>query len=227
MPAPGPDKALCNAQRPNQPKGVLCKRVAGHGTDHLGVGRCSRHGGSTETHKRSAEVELARIECETLGISIETTPAEALIRSVWAARGDFEFYQGLVRELPIHPEPDEYIDGEDGEDGHWERGQPGVYGRTYHVSGVPTGEAKRHILVQLYEDAQKRLADFASAALKAGVEERALRIAEADAVRINDAQMKACEAMGWADRWEEYRGHFNAFLAASDEPAHLGAARAA
>jgi hypothetical protein len=219
VPAPGPDKTLCAAQRPNQPKGVTCKRVAGHGTDHLGVGRCSRHGGSTESHEKAASLELARIECETLGIPVETTPADALIDEVKEAKGNVVFYRHLIQELPTHPEPDVFVGSEDSE-GHWERGATGVYGLTYHVSGIPTGEAKPHVLVQLYNDERKRLRDACEGALKAGVEERRVRIAETDAERIMDAHMKTFTAMGLADRMEEFRAIFAANL--RDEPAHLG-----
>lgn len=233
MPAPGPDKELCGAQLAKQPVGVTCKRVAGAGTKHLGVGCCSRHGGNTESHEKAAAVEIARRECTTLGLPIETTPADALMEEVWEACGNVEFYRHLVQQLPTHPAddvlvPTTIVANEDGTTeqipAHWERGDPGVYGRTYHVSGIPTGEAKPHVLVQLYNDERKRKLDASAAALRAGVDERRVRIAEADAVRIETANIKAFEAMGIADRLEEFRGYFHRELAAGSEPAHLGAA---
>jgi len=54
----GPDKDICGAQRANQPEGVVCQNVAGERTDHLGIGRCYRHGGSTESHNKAARVEI-------------------------------------------------------------------------------------------------------------------------------------------------------------------------
>ena len=228
MPAPGPDKELCGAQRPKQPEGVTCKQPAGHGTKHLGIGRCSKHGGKTESHEKAASVELARRECATLGIPIETTPAEALVREVWEASGNVAFYRQLVQGLPTHPEDDEFVPPEGEGDGYWIRGKPGIYGRTYHVSGIPTGEAKPHVLVQLYNDERKRLVDACSAALRAGVEERRLRLAETDAEWITSAYVETFEAMGLADRLEEFRDGFNAHLSRlAGEPTHLGAASAA
>jgi hypothetical protein len=238
MPAPGPDKELCGAKTPTG-KYPTCHQTAGANTDHLGIGRCWRHGGRTESHQKSASLEIARQECVTLGIPVETTPADALMEEVWEACGNVAFYRGLVQALPTHPAPDLYIDpadiAEEGlvdpppeadEKGHWERGEIGIYGPTYHVSGIPTGEAKEHILVRLYNEERKRKLDAAAAALRAGVDERRLRIAEADAERIMSSQMAAFKAMGLADRLEEFRGHFARFLAAGDEPAHLGAASA-
>lgn len=152
MPKAGPDKQLCGAQRPNQPKGVTCTQRAGWGTDHPGIGKCKRHGGATHTHIAAAEEQLARQECVRLGIPIRMNAAEAMVQEIEEAAGNVAFYRSLVAELPTHPTPDLFVvDENDPEDnGHWERGAPGVYGPTYHQSGVPTGEAKAHILVSLY-----------------------------------------------------------------------------
>lgn len=230
MPAAGPDKQLCHAQRPNQPEGVLCTQRAGWGTDHPGVGRCKRHGGSTESHEKAASLEIARRECRTLGLPIEVNPAEALITELWEATGNVAFYRELVQKLPTHPDFDTFVRpmDEDGEiigEGHWERGEPGVYGRTYHVSGNPTGEAKPHVLLQLYNEERKHLVNVAAAALRAGVEERRVRMAEADATQILGAQVKALVAMGLSDRLEEFRVAFVNALR-PDEPVGLGTARA-
>lgn len=230
MAASGPDKQLCNGQRANQPKGVLCTRPAGWGTDHPGVGRCKRHGGSTSTHRKAAEVELARRECVHLGIEIRTTPGEALIHEVWEAAGNVAFYRHLVQQLPIHPEPDEIVPAEFDADGHeivaqhWKRGDPGIYGRTYHVSGMPTGEAKPHVLLVLYNQERDRLKAATEAALRANVEERLVLIAEADATRILAAQVAALRALGLEDRLEDFRDAFTGALRPAGQPARLGAA---
>jgi hypothetical protein len=96
-----------------------------------------------------------------------------------------------------------------------------VYGRTYHVSGMPTGEAKPHILVTLYNDERKHLANVAASALKAGVEERRVRIAETDAQRIFDAQVQALQAIGMGDKLDQFRRAFGDAL--RGEPAALPA----
>jgi hypothetical protein len=211
---------------------------AGLGTDHPGVGRCKRHGGCTESHQQAASVELARQECDRLGVPIQVDPAEALILEVWEAAGNVAFYRQLVQELPTHPEPDHYVTPDFKEEGlidplpegdeepHWVRGKPGVYGPTYHQSGIPTGEAKPHVLVQLYNDERKHLVSVAAAALKAGVEERRVRMAESDATQILGAQVKALVAMGLSDRLEEFRAHFVSALRPAGERPALGAAGA-
>jgi hypothetical protein len=226
VPAPGPDKALCAAQLPNQPKGRTCKQRAGHGTKHPGVGRCKRHGGSTPNHERSASVEIARRECVALGIPIETDPAEALMGELWEASGNVAFYRQLVQQLPTHPTRGEYFPpDEDEPKGHWEPGETGVYGPTYHVSGIATGEAKPHILVVLYNQERDRLRAVCEAMLRANVEERRVRMAEADAAKILQAQVGALVALGLGDRLEEFRVAFVNALRAG-EPAALSAAPA-
>ncbi len=223
---------FCGAEKRS---GGPCERPAGWGTSHPGIGCCKNHGGSTPTHERAAQKEVARRECATLGIPIEVDPGDALIGELWETAGNVAFYRQLVQQFPAHPEPDEWVEPEPDEEklldgppdeetkGHWRRGAPGVYGPTYHVSGLPTGEAKPHILVQLYNDERRHLKDVAAAALRAGVEERRVRMAEADASRILGAQVTALVAMGMGDRLEEFRVAFVDALRA-DEPLALGAA---
>lgn len=229
-PAPKPD-----GHEPGPPKcggrtrdGSPCENTAGYKTDHPGIGRCAFHGGATPTHRRAAELEIARRECDRLGIPIQLDPGEALMQELWETAGNVAFYRAQVQQLPTHPAPDVLVPAVELEDGervpaHWERGEPGVYGRSYHVSGMPTGEAKPHVLVALYNEERKHLADVATAALRAGVEERRVRMAEDDAARILGAQVKALVAMGLSNRLEEFRRAFVDALRPA-EPARLGAA---
>jgi hypothetical protein len=207
--------------------GNNCGRPAGWGTNHPGIGYCKLHGGSTPTHERSAQLVIARRECDRLGIPIEVDAGEALIAELWETEGNLAFYRALVQELPTHPAPDVFVPAVEMDDGeriqaHWERGEPGVYGRTYHVSGMPTGEAKPHILVQLYNDERKHRASVAAAALKAGVEERRIRMVEADAGRVLGAQIEALKSIGMGDRLEDFRRAFVAALRPMVEQRALG-----
>lgn len=201
MPKAGPDKQLCGGQRYGQPEGVLCEQRAGWGTDHPGIGYCKRHGGSTRNHKRAAALEIARQECVTLGIHVEIDPSEALLREVWESAGNVAFYRQLIQALPTHPDPDVYVTDDEG-DGHWERGTTGVYGRTYHVSGVPTGEAKPHVLVVLYNQERDRLRAVCEAAIRANVEERRVQLAEREGQMIADVLKGVLTELGVYDRPE-------------------------
>lgn len=173
----GPGKKLCAAKT----KRGTCRNVAGKGTDHLGVGRCSRHGGNTRNHKRAAAKELARIELNLLGLPVEDIdPGTALLEEVARTRRNVRALEELLADVPTHPEPDRFVapDLEDETAGHWVRGEPGLYGRTYHVSGLPTGEAKLNVLLVWLIDERKHLVAATAAALRAGIDERQVRLAE-------------------------------------------------
>lgn len=60
------EKPKCGAQRPHQPEGILCGQPAGWGTNHIGVGRCKRHGGATPTQNLAAERVVAERAAATL-----------------------------------------------------------------------------------------------------------------------------------------------------------------
>lgn len=178
MTVPGADTGQDGKCGGKTSSGGRCKQAAGWGTSHPGVGTCKLHLGSTANHVKAASKEIARQECVRHAIPIEIDATDALIGKLHETYGWAEFYGRLVDELPVHPEPDAYVLDEDGGNGHWERGEPGLYGRTYHVSGVPTGEAKRHILVQLRDEMNDRVVAISVSALKAGIEERQIKLAE-------------------------------------------------
>ena len=212
----------CGARKSNGDEGDLCTRPKGWGTEHRGVGCCKWHAGATPSHNEAARRELLVRDCDRLGLPRDIPPETALIEAVKEAAGNVEFYRAMVQELPQHPAPDLYVVDEDGA-GHWERGEPGIYARTYHVSGLPTGEAKAHILVQLYNDERKRLAEFASIALQRGVEDRMVRLAERDGAAVAQMTADALITMGLGDRLEEFRGIFYERLRSHvPEPISLG-----
>lgn len=192
--------------------GNPCSRPAGWGTQHVGAGRCKLHGGSTPTHAAAASKELARQACTKLGIPIDTHPAEALLREVCETAGNVQFYRSLVQELPTHPEAPEvdYVD-EDGK-AHYTAGEPGVYGPTYHVSGIATGEAKPHVLVQLYNEERKHLLAATTAALKAGCDAKRVQIEEDKATQLADVLRSFAIALGHDPSSEIVRTAFRAQL---------------
>lgn len=181
MPPAGPDIQLCGAHRAKQPEGVLCRRPAGWGTEHAGVGRCKWHGGNTGSHVKAAAVEIAKRECNLLGLPVvDINPADALLGEVKRTWRNIVALEALLAEVPTHPAPDKMVPPGESSDGHayWERGEPGLYGRTYHVSGIPTGEAKLNILLVWLNDERKHLVVATTAALRAGIDERQVRLAE-------------------------------------------------
>lgn len=156
----------CGAQRANQPPGVLCTRPKGWGTSHSGTGHCKRHGGSTQNQTTSAQKEIARQAVAKFALTAadeveEIDPRDSLAIELVRAHRAVEFLGRLVNNLGLD-----------------------VYGRTYHQSGVETGEAKPHVLWVMWMEERKHLRAVASEAARAGVEARRLEIAEQQAATI-------------------------------------------
>jgi hypothetical protein len=214
----GPRPDRCGGKKKQGPG--WCTQPHGWGTDHQGIGHCKLHGGKTPTHKKAAQkiqvMELARRIAGTDAPPAD--PVDVVLKSIAASWWNVSTYEALVTELPTHPEDDELVVGPDGI-AHWKRGNPGLYGRTYHQSGVPTGEAKKHILLQMLDDERDRAAKLAHDAVKLGIEERRLRLAEADAKSLFTGVSEALAAIKVTrEQQEEFRRVLSAFFRRTETP---------
>lgn len=160
--------------------GGLCKLGAGANTSHPGVGRCSRHGGSTPNHKRAAERAQAEREAAAavarFGLDMsDVTAGEALIREVRRSAAmvaylafrvslldDTQMTWGLTKQKTRHAQP-----AEDGEDGDG----PRELVESEH-------EARQNIWIVMLREERLLLAKVAAEAARAGVEERMARQVE-------------------------------------------------
>jgi hypothetical protein len=88
---------LCGARK-KQGEGT-CRLVAGHGTDHPGVGACKFHGGSTTAHRLAAARVTAAAQAAKLGAEAALTPAAALTWAIELVGGEARFRQAKVAEL--------------------------------------------------------------------------------------------------------------------------------
>ena len=89
-----PDRAKCGMVR----NGKTCGRTAGYGTDHLGIGRCKYHLGTTRNHRLAADKEKARRAAELLGVPIVTDSFTALQDALDAANGMKQAVEQMLRE---------------------------------------------------------------------------------------------------------------------------------
>lgn len=153
------ERATCNA---NTKRGGSCGRPAGWGTDHVGIGTCKLHGGSTP----SANKHAARIRAEALAIQyggpIPLEPHEALLQELARTAGHVAWLGNVVRNL----EEDELV------------GPVGSEGPTNEFGGEAHPKAERSIWITLYQDERKHMTDVAKACIAAGIEERRVRLAE-------------------------------------------------
>lgn len=149
--APGsPCPKHCGAALRQTPGG-LCKRAKGQGTDHVGIGRCDRHGGSTPNHEKAANGQKAAAAVVTFGLPREIDPQTALLEEVHRTAGHVAYLGDVVAKL----EQDELKQLDPSE--RFE--QPAVW-------------------VRMYQDERKHLTRVAAAAIGAGIAERQVRLAE-------------------------------------------------
>ncbi len=164
----------------------------GWGTDHLGIGTCRMHGGKTANAEKHAERVLAErqvVEIATLAQRIRGTdgppadPTDIILAWVRAAAWNVQTLEEVVNELPTHPE-DDVLERTDGGKPYWQRGRPGLYGRIYAISGIPTGEAKPHVLVQMLNEERDRAFSYAAQAAKLGIEQHRLELEMVEVQRL-------------------------------------------
>jgi len=131
---------------------------------------CYFHGGSSPqalavVERRATEAAVGA-ELERMGVPVETDPGDALLGLVHEAKGNVVYLQARVAKLEEVHSP------------------AGGLGGDWH-------EAKPHILVAMYGEWSDRLAHYAALALKAGVDERRVRLAESEAERLMSAVVAA------------------------------------
>src|SRR5690242_196271 len=145
---------------------------------------CRYHGGSAPQsrkagEKRAAEERVRRL-VETYGRKIETTAAEALLEEVQWTAGHVAWLRERVQE----------IESEASEVGT-DREHPLVWGVTKEKSGGEdrgtTEEAAPSIWLKLYQQERAHLVKVCSEAIRAGIEERRVRLAEAQGALIAQA----------------------------------------
>ena len=133
---------------------------------------CRMHGGSSPQARQAAarrvQEEKAAKEALRLAQPIATDPAQALLDLVSSAAGEVAYWRARVDEIQDRDEKrltsglTKITEGKD-------RGG---------VTTLRTVETIAAIEYRMWVDAQERLARYATAALRAGVEERRVRLAE-------------------------------------------------
>ncbi len=210
-----------------RPIGAACRLELGKRTIHPGFGLCYVHGGALPNIVQAAQREIAEYECARLSIEVDIGPAEALMRLVRKQQGVVDFLDELLATMPrVHPEDDEITGYSDDGKPIYRRGEPGIYGRTYHVSGIPTGEAKPNVLYTMWREAKRDLAEFTAAALRAGVEERLISVQESARDELTETYVRALlggiEAAGLSEPQAEVLRHAIADALRRESPAELG-----
>lgn len=166
----GRDKAYCGGRK-RDGSGDTCTRPAGWGTDHPGIGRCKLHGGKTGSHRAAAQREIARQAVATFGLPIEIDPHQAVLGEVYRTAGAVAWLDDIVRNLP----PADVV---------W-----GVTEETTKDSGEFPGvdvtrKAAPNVWVDLWQRERKHLVAVCKAAADMKIDERMVRLAEAQGAQL-------------------------------------------
>ncbi|HET7398979.1 MAG TPA: HGGxSTG domain-containing protein [Intrasporangium sp.] len=157
-------RALCGAKTRN---GGTCRKAP-----LAGATRCANHGGKSPKAQAKARerlaVQAAEREVARLGARRDIHPAEALLELVHWTAGEVDYWRARVVDL-----------ADTNEDAlTWGRSSETDKGSGEFPGTETTSEAAPNIAYRMLTDASNRLAAYAAAALKAGVDERRVRLAE-------------------------------------------------
>lgn len=171
---------------------------------------CKNHGGKAPQALAKAEHRVAVAEAtralEQLGVPVPIDPGDAVLALVAEAHGNVIFLRSRVQQL------DQLQGGPQGDDILAALGGGGKDGRDIALRGGPkiadrtdpaNWKAAPHVLVTMYETWCDRLAQYSALALKAGVEERRLRIQEAELERVYGAVITSLNAAGLTPEQQE------------------------
>jgi len=136
---------------------------------------CNKHGGTAPQIVAAAQRRLDAQEAREFAAGIAARyghvepldPREILELELWRTHVQVMVYDALCGELALD--------------------EGGIYNRTYHHTGDPTGEAKPHVLIVMRDEKQVHLARVAAMAAKAGIDVRRMEIEQGRAQVLADA----------------------------------------
>ena len=159
-----PERDKCEAKRTRH-GGAPCQLPAGWGTDHVGIGSCKLHGGSTMIHRKNATRVQAQRDITAFGGRSDITAPEALLELVQAKATEVAYWDQRVAELDDNQRAGMLL-------AKTEQG----YGPQGPVN-VETKQAGPHVYVAMLHKAQDQLATYSAAAIRAGIDEQLVKIA--------------------------------------------------
>lgn len=151
----------------------VCHRPAGWGTSHPGTGPCKLHMGNVRNVVKAAQAEQARQAVETLGLPVDTDPAEALLNEVRRTAGHVAWLGRVIRAMD---DPEDLVYGL-----VEETVEPTIRdsdGQTVTRNTSGKYKAQQNVWYQMYAQERKHLVIASKAALDAGVSERMVRVME-------------------------------------------------
>lgn len=160
---------VCGADKGN---GDLCKRAAGWGTEHVGVGPCRSHDKGWAAMRADTKVErYARpLLAKLTGYDIDVNPMDALLMCVRISAAEVAYFS---ERIGLMDEDDLIVKGTVKRTSITER--DGVTTKSIHQH---EGHEDLHLWMKARRQAQRDLAHFSKMAIDAGVDERMVRVHE-------------------------------------------------
>lgn len=165
------EKRICGAKRSD---GGVCQNQAGYGTDHLGFGQCKRHMGCTPGPSRGAFREMAR----AMGDPIKIHPAEAMASQIANTAGHVAWLEDKVASFRFG-----------------ERTKLDEDGVEVEIFMTPNQQS----WWKIYQEERDRLVRYSEVAIKAGLAERTVRLAEAQGEMLAQAIDRILSGLGLTD----------------------------
>lgn len=187
------NSAVCGARKRD---GSACQRPPGFDTDHLGVGRCSRHGGNRQRAINQAAVALGEHYVThpgpLMGTPLHLEPADALAHCIAIAAGEVQYCTMKVMELEdalVRPAVDR-LEETDGEYRSTKRAR---------IKAPP----ELHLWIKERQKAVDRLARLSKMAIDAGLAERQIALAENQAHAFATAMKEMTDMLGLTARQQK------------------------
>lgn len=155
-------------------KGSRCVRPAGWGTDHLGTGRCRNHGGASPQAQLAGVVQLARREASVMGAPLDVDPIKAILECIAIVAGEVQYCSARIAELEEHEAAGKavlVVERPLKDMGGAEDPSVTVEERREQAPGL-------HIWIVARREAMDRLVQYSNVAIKAGIAERQVSLAE-------------------------------------------------
>jgi hypothetical protein len=178
--------------------GTPCDKSAGWGTNHPGHGRCRFHGGSSPRAEIAGQVALAHREYQVMGAPVDVPPHEALLECIRIAAGEVAYASEQIARL----DPEEAVGSVVTVTRRPLKEEKGAESMDLVAEEVRTESPQLHIWIQVRRQAMDRLVTYSATALKAGLEERLVRVAEQQGQLLAQAVRGILEELGVADRPE-------------------------
>lgn len=202
----GPPATPCGAKNR---QGAPCGRGAGWGTDHPGFGRCKNHGGSSPSGEMHGGLIAARQQAAIFGIPIPVEPHDAILSCIAYANGEILFYDEQIAKLELdditvaevltHERPRKFFGGSEAPESD-EDTVPDEHAQSERVTEVKrSNERKLNIWIAARHQAMDRLVNYSAIAIKNGIEERRVKIAESQAALMARAIRGILDDLGVSD----------------------------